>query len=140
MSCVSVERVDTCHVHTSSTPRQVRANGCGCVKVLQLFQDTVTPGDNENDLLCIMFAYDAACVFAILFSFDSVCPASQYPRNDALSFSPDPIGSVQGVISRIIGAQHVNSFGFDVIPPDNGMDTFELGSPSAAQRTGVLTL
>jgi len=40
----------------------------------------------------------------------------------------DPVGSVQGLIGRLLGANYISSFELDVIAadPDTGNDVFEL--------------
>lgn len=41
----------------------------------------------------------------------------------------DPVGSVQGLISRVLGPQYVSAFQLQVIPADpSGNDVFELDS------------
>lgn len=47
----------------------------------------------------------------------------------------DPVGSVQGLIGRVLGPQYVSSFNLTVIPPDpaTGFDVYELEAGTAGQ-------
>ena len=81
---------------------------------------------------CPIFRYAAlASLHASLISL-----AAAVPR--ARSGQHDPIGSVQGLIRRVIGPQYISSFNLSVIPPDavTGFDVFEL-SPGNAGRIDI---
>lgn len=51
----------------------------------------------------------------------------------------DPVGSVQGLITRLLGSEYVALFELEVIPadPETGRDVFELG---ASNRTGTVVI
>jgi alpha-N-acetylglucosaminidase len=50
----------------------------------------------------------------------------------------DPVGSVQGLITRILGPEYVSAFSLSVIPADlSGNDTFVLGPGSGNARVSI---
>lgn len=48
----------------------------------------------------------------------------------------DPITAIEGLVSRILGKEHVTRFVFEVIPPDQttGHDVFEIAANTTANK------
>lgn len=69
----------------------------------------------------------AFCVFAFL----ALALASGRPVH-----VHDPIGSVQGLISRVLGQEYVGTFELSVISPSSGNDVFQVG-PGKTARVAI---
>ena len=46
----------------------------------------------------------------------------------------DPVKSIEGLVSRVLGEQYVSQFVYQVIPPDSGHDVFEIDYDSSASK------